>query len=201
MKRSLTKAVHHMEHTASVLAQFLTKCISNALYVSIDMYRKFAKLLRWYVLSSPGKSLKNYLISNVSTGNQYCVAGNILPTSYWMSWPGLDNVPSLTTFLHVDYRNQQLHHQRCVACLHAKTLKGHFAASLFCWIVILISCIRPLLYLALWTSSCVTCQFGCSSQHLTHGTGYKHMWPLCQKHVTRLVNYPATLCISCSLLL
>jgi hypothetical protein len=51
------------------------------------------------------------------------------------------------------------------------------------------------LYLALLTSPCVTRQFCCWVQRLTHGTGYKHIWPLCQKHVTKPVNYPATPCI------
>jgi hypothetical protein len=82
-----------------------------------------------------------------------------------------------------------------IACLHTKTPKGHFAASLFCLIVILISCIRPLLYFAPWTSPGVTRPFGCWPQHVTHGTRYQHIWPLCQKHVTRLFNYPTTLCI------
>jgi hypothetical protein len=73
--------------------------------------------------------------------------------------------------------------------------EGTFGAPLFCLIVILISCIRPLLYLALWNSPCVTRRFGCWPQRLTHGTGYKRIWPLCQKHVTRPVNNPANLCI------
>jgi len=54
---------------------------------------------------------------------------------------------------------------------------------------------RPLLSscLKLWTSPRVTHQFGCCPQRLPHGTRYKHIWPLYQNHVTRLVNYPAIL--------
>jgi len=72
---------------------------------------------------------------------------------------------------------------------------GHLYFGWF--LVMFVSCIRRLFvsYLALWTSPSVARQFGCWSQRLTQGTGYKHTWPLCQKHVTRLVNYPATLCI------
>jgi hypothetical protein len=38
------------------------------------------------------------------------------------------------------------------------------------------------LYLALWTSSCVTRRFGCWPQRSTHMTRYKHTWHLCQKY-------------------
>jgi hypothetical protein len=86
-----------------------------------------------------------------------------------------------------------------VACLHIKTPEGHSGASLFCFFnyYIFISCIRPLLVscLVLWTSPPATRQFRLWPQRLTQGTWYKNIWPLCQKHVTRLDNYPATLCI------
>jgi hypothetical protein len=85
--------------------------------------------------------------------------------------------------------------------LHARTPRPYrdiLVHLYFTWLIVtFISCIRPLLVscLALWTLPCVTCHFGRWPQHLTHMTGYKHTWPLYQKHVTRPVNYPATLCI------
>ena len=76
--------------------------------------------------------------------------------------------------------------------------KGHFGSSIF-W---LITCYICLLYYALvHIIPCnanlprVTLQFGLWPQRLTHGTRYKQTWPLCQNHVTRLLNYPASLCI------
>ena len=76
--------------------------------------------------------------------------------------------------------------------------KRHYGVSSF-W---LINCYICLFYWALvHIMPCnsnlprVILQFDLCPQRLTQGTGYKHTWPLCQKHVTRLVNYPATLCI------
>ena len=76
-----------------------------------------------------------------------------------------------------------------------RDILGH---SCFAWLIVIFNFyIKPLLvpHSALWTSPRVTRQFGRWPQRLIHGTGYKHIWHLCQKHVTRSVNYPAALCI------
>jgi hypothetical protein len=108
--------------------------------------------------------------------------------------------------IQIDNSSSYWHHRRK---LQPSAISNHLCAKcccmpahrdpegIFCLIVILFIGIETLLYLALWTSSCVMCSFSCGLSAWCMGQGTISYDPchMPQKHVISLVNYPVTVCI------
>jgi hypothetical protein len=126
----LKNAIPYIGYSVPVSAHFLTKSISNVLYVSTNKYlisfqNCFGDLSRF----RRGKKIEISLISNVSSiGNTTPCHGQHVAHELLVKTAWSRHYTSLTTFLYVNYITQQFHHQRLKGiappefCIHLSPL-------------------------------------------------------------------------------